>query len=188
MKCPRCNSKVPDNFSHCGFCGIEFQTGRERILDVWIQHLDCSLAYNSDRFGESNTRLIASMTLIILSIITLVESYPFSSLPSLTFAVLSVVGILGGIFLLSWFLSMSAELNTINAMISATQRMILYGELKSTQDIINLKKFMESRLHKQLKHSNESQRMFLEDLYGDDYQSAILESPPPNAPTHRKED
>lgn len=137
MKCPRCNSKVPDNMKFCGFCGIELETGNEEVIHLWNDYFNSQLAYCSDRMTGLDAKTIASMGLLFGSVITLVANSALESPQSLALVVLSSFGIVGGFFLSRFFLIRKLELNIVVMISGDAHWNILKGELKTSNEIVS---------------------------------------------------
>ncbi len=166
MECPRCSSKVPDNFSYCGFCGIELDTGREKAIERWFDYLNSVMSHNSERQTNLTTMTIASITLSILSLLTFIESIPFPTIHAIAFGILSLIGISVGVILTKSFLDARVELNFVTTMMDMTQRKILSGELRTTKDMIAWRNLWRARTQDKFKYLGAGDKELQEILYG----------------------
>ncbi|TET91579.1 MAG: zinc ribbon domain-containing protein [Methanomassiliicoccales archaeon] len=156
MKCPRCNSKVPDNLKYCGFCGIEIKTGREKSVEYWMEYIRTILHLNQDNRGIASRYIIASATLGIVSILTLVVQIPFETVQSIVIGVLALIGMGVSGYLLYVLVISVYENQVLLWMYEEIYYGILVGELNTSSDVMTYRHNLMETLKEDLKHTLET--------------------------------
>lgn len=137
MKCPRCDSDIPEDMKFCGFCGVEVESGKEITLDAWNSYFNFILVEIS-RVVSRKLRLLVLIGILMVSTMAIwVGSLPFQTTQTLLlYYIVPIIALLiSGAYIFGLKDEIKAFGNTLEAF-EDTRLAILDGKLTTSKEII----------------------------------------------------
>ncbi len=136
MKCPRCDSDIPEDMKFCGFCGVEVESGRKITLDAWNSYFNFILVDISE-LVSSKIRLMGLIGILTVSALPIwLMTLPFQTAQTLLSLIVPVLVLFFG---LAFMFGLKDEIKAFGKTIVAFEDArlgILAGKLTTSKEII----------------------------------------------------